>query len=308
MRPTPQTYSHNLTEDAGIMRGRNLALALAAPFCWGVTFTLAKPAVTQFPPLLMMLFSYLIVAACTALTVKGWPKTPWPKALIIAALGVPIQGALLFWAIKYVDASVSNLVLQTQVPWAVFLGWLLIGEPLTARKLAGTSLALVGVAIIIGLPERQPPLVPVLMIIASGGVWALGQVLVRKWSVDEGPMVLKSNALFGLPQLLAATVLFEQGQWHAITTATSLQWLNLAFVGFGGFYLASVFWFTLLKRVQVDEAIPFILLMTPIGIATAVVVLGESFTMIQVAGAVILMLGIAIVTGVKVRNAVVATS
>jgi O-acetylserine/cysteine efflux transporter len=288
------------------MRGRNLALALAAPFCWGVTFTLAKPAVTQFPPLLMMLFSYLIVAACTALTVTGLPKTPWPKALIIAALGVTIQGALLFWAIKHVDATVSNLVLQTQVPWAVFLGWLLIGEPLTARKLAGTSLALVGVAIIIGLPERQPPLVPVLMIIASGGVWALGQVLVRKWNVDEGPMVLKSNALFGLPQLLAATVLFEQGQWHAITTATSLQWLNLAFVGFGGFYLAYVFWFTLLKRVQVDEAMPFVLLMTPIGIATAVIVLGESFTLVQVAGAVILMLGIAIVTGVRMRSAVVA--
>jgi len=33
---------------------RDIFLALVPPVCWGVGFTVAKPAVAQFPPLFMM--------------------------------------------------------------------------------------------------------------------------------------------------------------------------------------------------------------------------------------------------------------
>jgi O-acetylserine/cysteine efflux transporter len=280
------------------MNSRTLALALAAPLCWGTTFTLAKPAVEHFPPLLMMLFAYGFVAIATLLTIRDMPKTPWHKSFTIAAAGVTVQGALLFWAIREVEATVANLVLQTQVPAAVFLGWLIIGEPLTARKLFGTAIALAGVAIIIGLPETRPPVLPVAMIVASGVIWALGQVLVRKWSEDSGILVLKANALYGVPQLIVATLLIENGQWQAIVTAGWKEWLNLAFVCIIGFYLAYVFWFTLLKRLPIDEAVPFVLLMTPVGIVTAVLFLGETMSIEQVAGALILMIGLAIINAV----------
>ncbi len=51
-------------------------------------------------------------------------------------------------------------------------------------------------------------------------------------------------------------------------TATPLDWFYLAFVCFIGFYAAYAAWFTLLKRVRVDEATPFVLLMTPIGVVS----------------------------------------
>ncbi len=285
-----------------MLKPRSLFLALAAPLCWGTTFTIAKPAVTHFPPLLMMLFAYAFAGIMTVLTVREPLKTPWHHALLISSLCVTIQGALLFWGMRGVDATTSNLLLQTQVPAAVFLGWLLIGEQLSMQKLTGTAIALLGVAIVIGLPEQRPPLVPVVMIIVSGFIWALGQVLVRKLSRDEGPSVLKSNALYGVPQLFLATLLLESGQLQSIQTATSLQWIQLAFVCSIGFYLAYILWFTLLKSTPVDEAVPFILLMTPIGIVTAVVFLGERMSMAQIAGALVLMFGLAIVNGIGVKS------
>jgi O-acetylserine/cysteine efflux transporter len=285
-----------------MMHSRNLWLALIAPLCWGTGFTLAKPAVAHFPPLFLMLVVYTAIAAVMLVSPRSWPKTPWPRLLAISALSVTIQGAMLFSAMRHVEATTANLVLQTQVPAAIFLGWLLAGEALDTRKIMGTAIALVGVAIVIGLPDQKPPLLPVLVIIASGMVWACGQVLTRKWSEDSGLMVLKANALYGVPQLLVATLLLERGQWSAVVTASPLQWFYLAFVAIVGFYLAYVAWFTLLKRVRVDEAAPFVLLMTPIGVLSAVFWLGERLEVAQVIGGAILLLGLAVVSGVRLDS------
>jgi O-acetylserine/cysteine efflux transporter len=286
---------------------KSLALAIAAPFCFGTGFTLAKPAVSHFPPMLMMLFAYGFIAIVTTFTVSEKFKTPWQKSFIIAACGVTIQGAFLFWGVRGLESTTANLLLQTQVPAAVFLGWLLLNEPLNARKIAGTALALVGVAIIIGLPQQKPPLLPVIYIIACGLIWALGQVLVRKWSRDDATTTLKANAYYGVPQLIVATLLLEQGQWQSIVTATPLQWATLAFVVIVGFYIAYVCWFSLLRRVGLDEAAPWILLMTPIGLISAVLILGERMTTVQILGACILMAGLAIVS-VSTRTIATADS
>jgi drug/metabolite transporter (DMT)-like permease len=52
------------------MKTKTLLLALAAPICFGTGLTLAKPAVTHFPPLFMMLLAYSTVAIIMLLTVR----------------------------------------------------------------------------------------------------------------------------------------------------------------------------------------------------------------------------------------------
>lgn len=280
------------------MRLQTLGLALAAPLCWGLSFTLAKPAVAHFPPLFMLLMVYGAIAIFMSIVHRGSFKTPWKHLLLISALAVTIQGALLFYAVRQVDATTANLVLQTQVPAGVIMGWLIAGEKLTFWKSVGTLVAVLGVVIVIGLPENKPPLVPVLMIIVSGFVWAAGQVYARLLSKDPGIMILKANALFSLPQLAIVTLIFESGQLQSLQTASMTEWLLLLFVGFVGFYLAYMAWFSTLKILPVEQAVPFILLMTPIGLAAAVVFLGEQVTGIQIIGGAILMVGLAIVIDV----------
>jgi O-acetylserine/cysteine efflux transporter len=279
------------------MKPKTLMLALAAPLCWGTGLTLAKPAVAHFPPLFMMLLVYAGIALITLLTVREKIKTPWRNVLLISAFAVTIQGALLFWGLRGLEATTANLVLQTQVPMAVLLGWLIAGEELDGRKVIGTAIALVGVAIVIGLPEQKPPLLPVVLIVISGFFWALGQVLAHKLSQDSGIVLLKANALMGVPQLIVATALLETGQWQSIQTAGPVEWATLAFVAFVGFYLAYIAWFSLLRLCRMDEAAPFILLMTPIGLLTAVIVLGERMSGAQLLGAAVLLSGLAVVNG-----------
>ena len=85
-----------------------LFLAIASSFCFGTGFTLAKPAVAHFPPLMMMLFAYGFIAVATLMTVRrpavnssdgvrgqaprgpGWVgarKAKAPEALVFRGLG-----------------------------------------------------------------------------------------------------------------------------------------------------------------------------------------------------------------------------
>jgi O-acetylserine/cysteine efflux transporter len=286
------------------MRGaKTLFLAIAAPFCFGMGFTLAKPAVAHFPPLMLVLCAYIFIAIVTLITVRRPFQTPWYHALLITSFAVTLQGALVFQGVKGLESTTANLLLQMQVPAAVALGWLVLGERLTSQKAVGTLIAIAGVVIIIGLPQEKPPLIPALSIIAGGVFWAFGQVLIRKFSKDDGELTLKANAILGVPQLLVATWFLEQGHWQAITTATCVEWSTLAFVCVVGFYGGYLAWFALLKRTTMDEAAPWILMMTPIGLVAAVVILGERMTLVQIVGALILMTGLAIVNGIGVpRN------
>ena len=279
------------------MNSKTLLLALVAPICWGTGLAIAKPAVTHFPPMFMMLMVYFAIAVITLITVHDRIKTPWRSLLLISAFSVTIQGAFVFWGLRGVEATTANLVLQTQVPMAVFLGWLIAGEELNLRKIMGTAIALAGVGIVIGLPEQRPALLPVTLVILGGFFWAFGQTLARKLSQDSGIVLLKANALMGVPQLILATAIFETGQWHSITSAGTTEWATLAFVGFVGFYLAYIAWFSLLRRCRMDDAAPFVLLMTPIGLLTAVIVLGERMSGAQLLGAAVLLLGLGIVNG-----------
>ena len=178
------------------MTRRQILLALLPPLFFGTGFTIAKPAVTHFPPLFMMLMVYAGIAVVLGLTHRDRLKTPVLSIIAIAAFAVTIQGALLFWGLRNeaMPATAANLILQIQIPFAVLLDWLIMRVPLDGRKLLGNTIAVLGVGLVIGLPEQAPGLLPSVMIIVSAFCWALGQVLARKLGKDSGVGLLKANA------------------------------------------------------------------------------------------------------------------
>jgi O-acetylserine/cysteine efflux transporter len=283
------------------MTRRQIFLALLPPLFFGTGFTIAKPAVSHFPPLFMMLMVYAGIAVVLAITHRQKLQTPLLSIIAISAFAVTIQGALLFWGLRNeaMPATAANLILQIQIPFAVLLDWLIMKEKLDLKKVAGTAIAILGVALVIGLPEQAPGLLPTIMILVSAFCWALGQVLARKLGKDSGVGLLKANAFGSVPQLALATLLIERGQWQSVVDATWLEWSMLAFVGVVGFYLAYMCWFTLLKQCQLDEAGPFLLLMPVVGIGTAARVLGESVSYAQLAGGLVILFGLAIVSGLS---------
>ncbi len=82
------------------MNLRTLALGLAAPLLWGTTFTFAKPVVTHFPPLFMMLMAYGFVALVMVLKRGVEVRTPYSRIFVIALFSVTVQGAFVFGGLR----------------------------------------------------------------------------------------------------------------------------------------------------------------------------------------------------------------
>jgi O-acetylserine/cysteine efflux transporter len=280
------------------MSPRDTLLVLIPPLCWGVGFAVAKPAVMHFPPLFMMLAIYAGIALVLTFAVRKPVVTPWPQLLLISAFAVTIQGAFLFIGLQGLPAGVATLVLQTQVPFAVLLGWLIGGESLSLRKIAGTLVAFAGVAIVVGLPERAPPLLPVMLVILAALFWATGQVLARRLGRDSGIVQLKGLAIAAVPQLAIATILLESRHLDSITTAGWREWSAFLFVGVIGFYVPYVLWYALLRRHRVDDVAPFTLLMPVVGVAAAALLLAEPILLTHLIGGMVIIAGLAIVVGI----------
>ncbi len=278
------------------MKFRDILLALVPPVCWGTGFTIAKPAVSQFSPLLMMALVYGVIAVLLLLTVRQQIRTPWTVLSFIALSGITIQGAMIFIALQQLPASVASLVIQIQVPFAVVLGWLIGGDPFDKRKLAGTLIAALGVVMVVGLPDETPPFVPVLLTMGGAFFWAVGQVLARKLGRDSGIVQLKGLAIAGFPQLVLATLAFERGQIAAIGSADLTDWLALGFVALVGFYLAYAAWYSMLRRFPVDEVAPFVLLMPVVAIITATLLIGERILPSHIIGGSVILFGLAVVS------------
>ncbi len=66
----------------------------------------------------------------------------------------------------------------------------------------------------------------------------------------------------------------------------------IAMIGFAAGYML---WYKLLVRNRIDQLLPFTLLMPAMGVATGVVVLGESLPASLLVGGAIILLGLAVI-------------
>jgi O-acetylserine/cysteine efflux transporter len=275
------------------VKGLSLLVAISIPFLWGVGFTLAKPAVTQFPSFLMMALVYTVNGLVFARAFVGM-KTPMRTRVLAAGLGAANNG-LIFASLDLLPASTAVLVLQSEVPMAVLLAWAVGAESLNLRRLAGIAIAFGGVAIIVGAPESAATPWAVGLMLAGGLCWAIAQVVVRARFVDDGVPVAATMSLVGAPFCLLGSGLIESGQVEAIRSATLGDWAALAAVAFISFTFGQSAWFWLLRRHRVDQVTPFVLLMPVVGFVTGAIALGESITLGKVLGAVVIIGGLALV-------------
>lgn len=288
------------------MKPRDIALALAAPILWGVGFTFAKPALQQFPPMLMMVMIYLATSAM--LLGRKRPRTPPATMLVVGVCGGAVQSILVFSGLAHLPASTAVLVLQSQVPFAVLWAWLIGKERLSAGRLVGIAIAIGGVALIAGTPEATRDYPSVLLLILGTLVWSGAQALIRAFGRDDGATTTGMIGLVSVPLVLAGTLLFENGQWEAVRTATLADWGALAIVFLLGYLLAYSAWYQVLGRYRVDQVTPFILAMPIAGVITGALALGESLSVRVVIGGAVILVGLWIVVRVATPPAPVAAA
>lgn len=276
------------------MKPVDVVLAIAVQILWAVGFTLGKPVVAHFPPLMMMAMVYGVTALCL---VRYIPRieTPIWRLFLITSLLAPIQAYFIFTGLKGLPASTAILVLQTQAPFTILFGWLVLGERPSLVRLAGMTVSLIGIVIVAGAPEAASSWWPVLLVAFGSACWSAGQAAARGKVLDNGPTLTAGIALNAIPQALIASLLLEHGQIEAIASASLGMWAVFFIFALGGFVVAYSLWYGLLRRYRVDQVIPFTLLMPIGGVIAGALILGESVSVMELAGGLVILLGLSVV-------------
>ena len=270
-------------------------MALTVPLVWGMGLVFAKGAIDHFPPILLMALRFTLTAS-----VLVW-FVPIPKKHLISLFGIAIiaaaiQYSLTFTGLNGLDAGITALVVQLEVPFLVILGIIFLKEKAEKKTFIGITLAFAGVAIMTQQNDIRINIGSVFLVILGGLAWAIGQILIRKLIDIRVMQITAWVAVFAVPQLFFMSAIFESGQIEAIKNASSIVWWAVIYLGLVMTALGYLLWNNLIRNHNVGKVGPYLLLLPIFSLFGGVVFLGEEPTLLMLLGGAIILFGVGLIT------------
>tara|TARA_B110000091_G_scaffold10241_1_gene9847 strand:- start:401 stop:1276 length:876 start_codon:yes stop_codon:yes gene_type:complete len=269
--------------------------AISVAIIWGMGFVIAKAAMEHFSPILLMALRFTLTALCMIWFFRPDPKL-FNKLFWIAFVSAAIQYSLTFTGVSGIDASTAALLIQLEVPFAILLAAVLLGDKLTIRQGVGVSLAFCGAILIVGEPKLANNMRYVLMVIGGGFAWSLGQIMIKMMGVSGGFSLISSVAVFAAPQLFIASYLLEDNQIDQIITASPAAWAAVVYLSLVMTTLGYAMWYRLLGLYDVNMVMPFLLLLPVASVVGGYLFLDEILTTKIAIGGLLALAGVAIIT------------
>lgn len=280
------------------MPTRHQLLAAAIAFVWGVNFVVIDVGLGSFPPLFFAGLRFTLVVFPAVFFLR---RPPVPGRWIVG-VGVFMsagQFGLLFVSMhEGMTAGLASLVLQLQAIFTILLAVAFLGERPHRRQLAGAGVAVAGIAVIAAGRAHGVPLGAFLLCIGAAASWGIGNLCNRRAQAPDAIGLLVWSSLVPPLPLFALSLLLEGphrigtalGSLHASGILAVLYVVVVStFFGFGS-------WTWLMRRHPASRVAPFTLLVPPVGLAAAWIARGERPHPAELAGAVIVLAGLALVT------------
>lgn len=302
MRAPNTTQAAVFTAESTSLRSFRLPL-MVAMFCvlWSSAFAAAKVAMTDSPPLLILVMRFLIAAAIilgVAALRRSW-ELSWRDTLVFAALGVVNQATFLglgYVGMHSVSSGLSALIVSANpVLTAVLATWFL-NERLTWRKAAGLMLGIVGVAFVVEsrLAGGTDHPAGIGFTIAALVSLVVGTIIFKKFAPAHGHWT--GNGVQNLSAGLA-TLPFAIGFENPADIAPT--WSLFFSVGYLALFvsvLAYLLWFHMLTVWGATAASSYHFLMPPLGLLFGWLLLGEHVARTDLVGILPVAIGIYLVT------------
>jgi len=279
---------------------RHLLLGILVALVWGVNFVAIEFGLTDTPPLVLVALRFVFVALPLVFFV---PK-PDVSCRVIAGIGLFMsagQFGLLFTAMHLgLPAGLAAVVLQCQMVFTLIIGAVVLHERPTRMQLVGAALAVIGLGVVAlgraGAASGLVAIVPVLICVAAGLSWGVGNVISRSAAGANGFSIVVWSALV-VPLPMVGLSLLLDGPAVFGDAVTTIGWETVASVAYTAGLASLVgytIWNMLLGRYPASVVAPFALLVPPVGLAAAWLLLGEVPNGFELAGSVVLVGGVAI--------------
>jgi len=279
---------------------RDIGIGLIIAVLWGLNFTAIKLGLADMPPLLLITIR-LIIVCIPAIFFLPKPPVGW-RQLIALGLTMNVgQFAFLFVGIKLgMPAGLSSLVHQSQAFFTLVFAALILGERWKWNNILGLIIAAGGMVVVGSQQSGSMTAAGFWLTLCASSSWGMGNVIIRRASKDTPPfsmlsLVVWASAVAILPLGLLSLLFEGPAVWK--TAWESLNWVTLGSIVYLA-YFASLcgygLWGRLLSHYPAAIVAPFSLLVPIIGMSSAVLLLKETFSLWQIIGAILVMLGLAV--------------
>jgi drug/metabolite transporter (DMT)-like permease len=235
---------------------------------WGSTWLVIKEGYGGLGPFNAASIRFLIAGGLMVplVPIMGarWPqKKEWLLALWVGTTLFAVDYGLIYWGEQSLDSGVTAVLFSVlPILTAVGAHLYLPAERLTARKLSGTLVAMLGVAALFGdsLRLNASLAIPMLAILVSAIFAAVAALATKKHGHGLHPAALNAPSMLVGGVLLAGTSL-AVGDGYRLPTAGA-TWGAIVYLAIAGSVVTFLIYFWLLKKWSATS-VSFIAVFTP---------------------------------------------
>ena len=263
----------------------DLLLTAGAPAIWGSTYIVTTEFLPDFPPLTVAMLRALPAGLLLLLLVRQLPTGIWwARSFVLGALNFSIFLSMLFIAAYRLPGGVAATVGAVQPLIVVFLAYFILASPLRVVPIIAALVGAAGVALLVLTPRAALDPIGVMAGLAGAASMAGGTVLSRKWQPPVSLMTFTAWQLTAGGLLLVPVVLLLE---PAIPVPTMANMLALTWLGVIGMALTYLLWLRGITRLDPSVVSPLLLLSPVTAVLLGWLFLGQTLTVPQVAGGIL---------------------
>ena len=262
---------------------------------WGFNFIVIRWGLDDVPPMTLT-FMRFALAAFPALLFVQRPRAPWRLVATYGLFAFALQFALLFAGMAAgMPTGLASLVIQVQVFFTIGLAGLFMRERAKPLQLAGGMIAGAGL-LLVALYLPSSTRLGLVLVVAAAASWATANTVVKHIAGDQPLAVVVWGSLAAAVLMFFVALLIDgpSSMLASVREMDTVAWLGLAFQAWPTTLLSFGIWAWLLRKYPAALVAPFTLLVPIVGMTLAVLMLGEDMTWWKLAGAALVLAGLAL--------------
>ena len=276
-----------------------LLLGLVFALLWSSAYTAARIIVTYSPPLGALSLRFFI-SGILALIIAKWlgqnfklSKKQLQATIIFGVCQNTIYLGLNFAALQWIEASLAAIIASSMPLLVALLGWVFLGQRLSGLGVLGLGLGFFGVILIMGFRVNNGMNeLGLLYCILGALALSIATLAVRNTgSVRNLFVIIGYQLLIGATSLSVFSFMIES---YTVDLNAKL-FLAFTYSTLVAGLVATVVWFWLVNEIGPIKAATFHFLNPFFGVSIAALILGESLSLSDYFGVVMVTIGILLV-------------
>ncbi|MDP6603335.1 MAG: DMT family transporter [Rhodospirillales bacterium] len=282
-------------------------LLVVLSILWGGSFFFVEVALEALPPFTVVAarlgLAALALNAAFWIIGRGYPRdpAPWFAFFVMGLVNNVVPFCLIVWGQSRIEGGLASVLNATTPLFTVVIAHLLTrDERMTPGRVAGVALGIAGVVVVVGPDALQGAGANVaaqLAVLGAAISYALAGVFGLRFArLGVAPLEAATGQVTAGALMLIPFALFVDRAWGLPVPGADV-WAALLGLGLLSTALGYLIYFRILARAGATNLLLVTFLVPVSAIALGTAILGERLAVHQLAGAAVIVVGLAAIDG-----------